>query len=105
MTVLAEEWLQCNRNFVSTIPTKVLVTWLSNPEAPARRPNLIIAFEDTRTCMTSLRCRLAIRLLLIFGLLIHAAASWAQTRPPILEKVAKTYGLDSWDKIEAIRYT
>jgi hypothetical protein len=26
-------------------------------------------------------------------------------RPPIFEKVAKTYGLDSWDKVEAIRYT
>ena len=30
---------------------------------------------------------------------------WAQQRAPILEKVAKTYGLDSWDKIEAVRYT
>ena len=55
--------------------------------------------------MTTLRCSTAIRLLLIFGLLIVAATAPAQTRPPILEKVAKTYGLDSWDKIEAIRYT
>jgi len=31
--------------------------------------------------------------------------SWAQQRAPILEKIAKTYGLDSWDRIEAIRYT
>ena len=28
-----------------------------------------------------------------------------QTRPPIIEKIAKAYGLDSWDKIEAICYT
>ena len=55
--------------------------------------------------MTSLRCGAAIRILPIFGLLILAATSLAQTRPPILEKVAKTYGLDSWDKIEALRYT
>ena len=42
---------------------------------------------------------------LFFGLLM-TATSLAQTqRAPILEKVAKTYGLDSWDKIEAIRYT
>jgi hypothetical protein len=37
--------------------------------------------------------------------LILAAPSWAQQRPPILEQIAKTYGIDSWDKIEAIRYT
>src|SRR5258708_8096124 len=41
----------------------------------------------------------------LLGLLVLAPNSWAQTRPPIFEKVAKTYGLDSWDKIEAIRYT
>lgn len=39
------------------------------------------------------------------GMLVPAVTSQAQTRPPILEKVAKTYGLDSWNKIEAIRYT
>src|SRR5438270_4748644 len=42
---------------------------------------------------------------LLFGLLVFAPSSWAQNRPPILEKIAKTYGLDSWDRIEAIRYT
>jgi len=55
--------------------------------------------------MTSLRCGTAMRILPIFGLSILAATSLAQTRPPILEKVAKTYGLDSWNQIEAIRYT
>jgi len=42
----------------------------------------------------------------VFAVLAFAPSSWAQTqRAPILEKVAKTYGLGSWDKIEAIRYT
>jgi len=39
------------------------------------------------------------------SLLVPVANSWAQERAPILENIAKTYGLDSWDKIEAIRYT
>jgi len=42
---------------------------------------------------------------LAFAVLLLGATLWAQTRPPILEKVAKTYGLDSWNQIEAIRYT
>lgn len=41
----------------------------------------------------------------ILAALVLGANSWAQQRAPILEKVAKTYGVDSWDKIEAIRYT
>jgi hypothetical protein len=54
--------------------------------------------------MAKSRCRLMIRLL-AFAIPTLAAASWAQTRAPILEKVAKTYGIDSWDQIQAIRYT
>jgi hypothetical protein len=46
-----------------------------------------------------------IRRLAFSMLLILPATLGAQTRPPIFEKVAKMYGLDSWDKIEAIRYT
>lgn len=42
---------------------------------------------------------------LLSGVLVPAANSWAQQRPPIVEKIAKTYGLDSWDQIQAIRYT
>src|SRR5512147_1441157 len=45
------------------------------------------------------------RLLSVLGALLLAATSWAQSRPHSIEKVAKTYGLDSWDKVEAIRYT
>lgn len=42
---------------------------------------------------------------LSFAVLVLTATSWAQNRPPILEKVAKAYGLDSWGQIEGIRYT
>jgi len=47
---------------------------------------------------TTIRC-------LFLGVLVFAATSWAQTRPPIAEQIAKTYGLDSFGQIEAIRYT
>src|SRR5712691_4674960 len=47
---------------------------------------------------TTIRC-------LVFALLVLAATSGAQTRPPIAEQIAKTYGLDSFGQIEAIRYT
>ena len=47
---------------------------------------------------TTIRC-------LFLGVLVLAATSWAQTRPPIAEQIAKTYGLDSFGQIEAIRYT
>jgi hypothetical protein len=40
-----------------------------------------------------------------FWVLVLAATSWAQNRPPILEQIAKTYGIDSWGQIDAIRYT
>src|SRR5437899_12303628 len=47
---------------------------------------------------TTIRC-------LFFGVLVLAPNSWAQKRPPTLEQLAKTYGLDSYGQIEAIRYT
>jgi hypothetical protein len=46
-----------------------------------------------------------IRILALGMLLILPAASDAQQRPPILEKLTKTYGLGSFGQIEAIRYT
>ena len=56
--------------------------------------------------MTNSRCSTAVRLLLVFGLLVLAVNSWAQQQhSPIAEKLAKTYGLDSWDQVEAVRYT
>ena len=42
--------------------------------------------------------------LLVIAMLLPAATSWAQ-KPPIAEKLAKAYGLDSFGQIEAIRYT
>jgi hypothetical protein len=49
--------------------------------------------------------RLQITLLLAFGVLVLTSASWAQTPSPVTEKLAKTYGLDSFGQIDAIRYT
>ena len=54
--------------------------------------------------MTTLRRSAAIGSLFL-GALAVATISRAQTPAPIGERIAKTYGLDSFDKIEAIRYT
>jgi hypothetical protein len=37
--------------------------------------------------------------------MVFAATTWAQARPPIIEQIAKAYGIDSWGQVEAIRYT
>ena len=55
-------------------------------------------------------CRFTAFRLTMIGFLLCGALALAQnppapTRSPILEQVAKTYGVDSWDKVEAIRYT
>lgn len=39
------------------------------------------------------------------GMLGFAGTSRAQTRPPVIEQLAKTYGLDSYGQIDAVRYT
>ena len=39
------------------------------------------------------------------AVLVLASTCGAQTRPSIVEQLAKTYGLDSFGQIEAIRYT
>src|SRR5207248_6233471 len=55
--------------------------------------------------MTNLS-RLNVMRAVAFSMLsILPATLGAQTRPPILQKIAKTYALDSWDKIQAIRYS
>jgi hypothetical protein len=43
--------------------------------------------------------------LLFFSMLFLSATSRAQDRAPILDQIAKTYGVDSWNQVEAIRYT
>ena len=55
--------------------------------------------------MTKLSRFAAIRLSALGILLIFSATSGAQQLPPIAEQMAKTYGLDSFGKVEAIRYT
>ena len=55
--------------------------------------------------MTTLRSKTASLLLPVLGALLFSASSWAQQRPPIIEKLAKTYGLDSFSQVEAVRYT
>jgi hypothetical protein len=47
---------------------------------------------------TTIRC-------VILAVLFLGANSWAQQRAPIIENVAKEYGLDSYGQIDAIRYT
>ena len=54
--------------------------------------------------MAKLRSSTTIRFMGL-AVLILASTSWAQERAPILEQIAKTYGLDSYGQIEAIRYT
>lgn len=53
--------------------------------------------------MTNVRRATMIRLL-AFGMLVLSTTTWAQ-KAPIAEQIAKTYGLDSWGQIEAVRYT
>jgi hypothetical protein len=43
--------------------------------------------------------------LLFVLLLLLAPTSWGQNRAPILEQIAKAYGLDSFGQIDAIKYT
>ena len=50
-------------------------------------------------------CRVTMIGLLVLGVLVLAGTSWAQQRSPISQQIAKTYGLDSFGQIEAIRYT
>ncbi len=43
--------------------------------------------------------------ILLIGVICPSARVSAQQRPAIADQIAKTYGLDSWDQVEAIRYT
>jgi hypothetical protein len=46
-----------------------------------------------------------IRFLAFTLLMVLPATAAAPERPPIAEQMAKTFGIESWDKIDAIRYT
>lgn len=54
--------------------------------------------------MTILGRSITLRILLLAAMFL-ATTSWAQQRDPIIGKIAKVYGLDSYGQIEAIRYT
>ena len=55
--------------------------------------------------MTKLSRFDGIRLFALGVLMILSAPSGAQQLPPVAEQMAKTFGIDSFDKVEAIRYT
>jgi len=76
---------------------------LSSIDAIAPKPK---EFDMSGTQARREMSRLDVILFLAFSmLLILPATSGAQQRPPIAEQIAKTYGLDSFGQIEAIRYT
>jgi len=54
--------------------------------------------------MTNLRRSLS-TVCLLCGVLFLAGTGRAQTRPPIVDQLAKTYGLDSYGQLDAARYT
>jgi hypothetical protein len=62
-----------------------------------------------RTTPAQARCRMSrlnVISLLAFGMmLVLPATSKAQQSPSIAEQIAKTYGIDSFGQVEAIRYT
>ena len=55
--------------------------------------------------MTNSRGNTALRVLPILGVMILASTVSAQQRPPIVQKLADTYGLQSYGQVDAIRYT
>jgi hypothetical protein len=55
--------------------------------------------------MTDFRPQVVIRLLVLGVLFAFPASAGAQTRPAVVDQLGKTYGLDSWDTVEAVRYT
>jgi hypothetical protein len=60
----------------------------------------------TRTLARSEMSRFSLSFLLAFGmLLVLPEACQAEQSQPIAEQIAKTYGIDSFGQIEAIRYT
>jgi hypothetical protein len=72
---------------------KVLYTAKAHTTVAKVRPSMTKLSSSTTICC------------LLFGVSVLAPSSWAQNRPPILEQIAKTYGLDSYGQVEAIRYT
>jgi hypothetical protein len=65
---------------------------------------LDLSRTSSPACRATSRLNLIFFLLALSMLLIFPAASRAQTTP-IADQIAKTYGLDSFGQVEAIRYT
>src|SRR5437763_6643600 len=70
----------------------------------APHPTKIASLIPRREAMTK-TTRVPVMTLLCLGPLVTAMPASAQERPPIAQQIAKTYGLDSFGQIEAIRYT
>jgi hypothetical protein len=64
----------------------------------------VCLFHRGANSMTNAK-RLPMFRLLAVAMLILTSTCWAQNRPPIIEQIAKAYGLDSFGQIDAIRYT
>ena len=77
----------------STPIEKVPYTGKTHTTVSKGRPSVAKLSSSTTICC------------LLFAMLVLAPNSWAQNRPPVLEQIAKTYGVDSFGQIEAIRYT
>jgi hypothetical protein len=74
-----------------------------NAISPKRKE---LDMSSTRSQACGVISRLNAILLFAFSVvLVLPASSMAQQSPPIPEQIAKTYGLDSFGQIEAIRYT
>src|SRR5579864_720477 len=71
---------------------------------PHCTPSKTTFVSPRRTFMKKLRRSMTIYCLLS-GTLLLASTSRAQTRPLVVEQLAKTYGLDSYGQVDAIRYT
>jgi len=55
--------------------------------------------------MFKLRTNLSMSVLIILGIMLLGVTAWAQTPSPVTQEIARTYGIDSLSKVDAIRYT
>src|SRR5262249_46028273 len=93
-----------NRGLASSAPKKRLSAGKQTPVSmsSAASSNIHSNVGGVSSMTNMSRATKISVLILVVGTL--AATSRAQNRPPIAEEVAKTYGLDSWGQVEAIRY-
>src|SRR5262244_217634 len=76
------------------------------PKARHHRATSSTRVEREERPMTNSRRLNMIRLVAVtMSVVALAPISGAQERPPIVQQLAKTYGLDSWNQVEKLRYT